>query len=272
MRFTQIAIAKLISGRSISKTFKTNIEQEFTIQPLQNEEILTQEDISHLPDPVQKYLIYSCALGRPKPQNVRIEFEAEMFRKQGEGAMKAYSCQYNFLGNYSRIFLMRASKMLVPFRALHIYRNFQATFKVRVANLFNAVNIKGEKLTSAETVTILNDMCLFAPGNLIDKRLTWKEIDSLTSEVVFINGSYKVSAILYFNVKGELINFVSDDRSALQDDGSMKIMRWITPVKEYREIDGRMVPTYGETIWSEHGNDFTYGKFHLKSIVYNFTF
>lgn len=264
-----MTFAGLNFGQTISRTFESSISQEFAGQPLQNEEILTLEDISHLPVAVQKYLIYTGALGKAKPQNVRIEFDAEMFRKPGETAMKAYSCQYNFFGNYSRLFLMRASKMLIPFRALHIYRNYEATFQVRVANLFNAVNIRGEELTNAETVTILNDMCLFAPGNLTDKRLTWKEIDSLTSEVVFVNGSFKVSAILYFNESGELINFISEDRSALQDNGTMKRMRWITPIKDYREIDGRKVPAYGETIWSEPENQFTYGKFRLKSIAYN---
>ena len=83
---------------------------------------------------------------------------------------------------------------------------------VRVANLFNVVDVKGEDLTTAETVTLLNDMCIFVPGNLYDKRLTWKEIDSLSCAVTIENGKYKVSAILYFNEKGELINFVSDDR------------------------------------------------------------
>jgi hypothetical protein len=140
---------------------------------------------------------------------------------------------------------------------------------VRIANLFNVVDVKGEDLTTAETVTLLNDMCLFAPGNLYDKRLRWKEIDSLSSEVTIENGQYKVSAILSFNEKGELINFVSDDRSALQDDGTLKKARWSTPVSEYKEIDGRRIPAYGETIWNYPEGDFTYGTFKLSSIKYN---
>jgi len=78
-----------------------------------------------------------------------------------------------------------------------------------------------------------------------------------------------VSAILYFNETGELINFVSDDRSALQDDGTMKQVRWETPVSDYGEFDGRKVPTYGKTIWNYPEGDFTYGVFTLKSIRYN---
>lgn len=140
---------------------------------------------------------------------------------------------------------------------------------MRVANLFNVVDVKGEELTIAETVTLLNDMCIFVPGNLYDKRLSWKEIDSLSCQVTIENSRYKVSAILYFNEIGELINFISDDRSALQDDGTLKKARWSTPVRDYKDFDGRRIPTYGETIWNYPEGDFTYGTFRLKNITYD---
>jgi hypothetical protein len=142
---------------------------------------------------------------------MRIEFDAKMIRKQGAAPMLAKSVQYNFFGGFSRLFLMKANMMFVPFQALHIYANKQATFLVRVANLFNVVDIKG----------------------------------------------------------GELINFVSDDRSALQDDGTLRKARWSTPVRDYRDFEGRKVPTYGEAIWNYPEGDFTYGIFNLKGVSYN---
>ncbi|HLP17290.1 MAG TPA: DUF6544 family protein, partial [Bacteroidota bacterium] len=204
-----------------------------------------------------------------RPQNMRIEFDAEMIKSPGAAPMIATSEQMNFFGNYSRIFFMKASKFFIPFRVLHAYADQQATFVVRVAGLFNAVDLSGEELTRTETVTLLNDMCLFAPGNLYDKRLSWKEVDSLCSQVTITNGPYTVSALLYFNMAGELVNFVSDDRSALQDDGTLRKARWSTPVSGYKEIDGRKIPTLGKTIWHYPEGDFTYGTFTLKTIAYN---
>jgi hypothetical protein len=93
-------------------------------------------------------------------------------------------------------------------------------------------------LTEAETVTLLNDLCIFALGSLVNKRLAWGKIDSLSAKVKLTNGMYAVSAILYFNKTGELINFMSDDRSAAQDDDTMKPVRWTTPVPVYKEFDG----------------------------------
>jgi hypothetical protein len=264
-----VHIASLIRSGSFGHAYLNVVKSEFACQTVSGEEILKESDIAHLPEMAKKYVIYSGAIGKSKPQNVRIAFVADMFRKPGAKPMKASSEQYNFYGNFARLFLMKARLLLIPFHAFHTYRNREATFKVRVANIFNVVDVKGEDLTTAETVTLLNDMCIFVPGNLYDKRLTWKEIDSLSCAVTIENGKYKVSAILYFNEKGELINFVSDDRSALQDDGTMKKARWSTPVSDYKEIDGRRIPTYGETIWNYPEGDFTYGVFKLSSIKYN---
>lgn len=252
-----------------NNVFQKKISEEFTTQTLQSERVLTTDDISHLPACVKKYLGYTGAIGKSKPQNLCIEFDAEMFRKPGDKPMKSHSVQYNFYGNYSRLFLMKAGKMGIPFHAMHIYKNEQATFQVKVAELFKVVEVSGKELTKAETVTFLNDMCIFAPACLVDKRLAWSEIDSLSAKVIFTNGKYVVSAILYFNELGELINFMSDDRSALQNDGTMKKFRWTTPVSDYQEFDGRMVPTVGKTIWHYPEGDFTYGVFTLKSIKYN---
>ena len=251
------------------KVFLEKKSQEFALQPLMKENVLTEKEITHLPLCVQKYLAYTGAVGKSKTQNMCIEFNAGMYRKPGDKPMESYSVQYNFFGNYSRLFLMKASKMGIPFHAMHIYTEHKATFQVKVAELFKVINIKGEELTKAETVTLLNDMCIFAPGSLTDNRLIWTEYDALSAKVTLTNGKYVVSAILYFNETGELINFVSDDRSALQDDGSMKQVRWSTPVSDYKEFEGRKIPTFGKTIWHYSEGDFTYGVFALKSIKYN---
>ena len=264
-----ITMITLTACNSSTKMFQLKKTEEFAKQPLQAETLLSEQETTNLPNCVKKYLAYTGAIGKSKPQNVFIEFDADMYRKPGDKPMKSHSVQYNFYGKYSRLFLMKASKMGIPFRAMHLYRNNQASFQVKIADLFKVVDISGEELTKAETVTLLNDMCVFAPGSVIDNRLTWDEIDSLSTKVTLTNGKFVVSAILYFSESGELINFISDDRYALQDDGTMKQVRWETPISEYKEFEGRKIPTLGKAIWKYPEGDFTYGVFKLRSIKYN---
>jgi hypothetical protein len=127
----------------------------------------------------------------------------------------------------------------------------------------------GKEMDIAETVTWLNDLCLFAPAGLIEKRIQWEAIDSLSSKATFINKDISISALLYFNNQGELINFVSDNRYRIASDEDRKVVRFSTPVKNYVEHNGRKYPSYGEAIWNLPEGDLTYGQFNTKEVEYN---
>jgi hypothetical protein len=85
-------------------------------------------------------------------------------------------------------------------------------------------------------------------------------------KAVFTNGTNKISATLYFNHEGQLVNFISDDRYAVSD---MKQYRFSTPVKEYTSLNGINIFKSGEAVWHYPDGEFVYGRFVLKSIEYN---
>jgi len=72
--------------------------------------------------------------------------------------------------------------------------------------------------------------------------------------------------MLFFNEKGELINFISDDRYA-GDTG--KQYPWSTPLKDYHNTNGYKLMGNAEVIYSYPDRDLCYGTFKLTGIVYN---
>lgn len=44
---------------------------------------------------------------------------------------------------------------------------------------------------------------------------------------------------------------------------------WSTPVTEYRESNGMMLPSFASTIYHRPDGDFCYGEFAVKDIKYN---
>ena len=227
--------------------------------------LLTEKDIEHLPLPVQKYLRYAGVINKEKVNNVKIVFDVEM-REKGKDWFKATSVQYNFFDEPTRLFFMKAKMFGMTVPGYHRYVEAKATMDIRLSGLFSIVKQSGEIMNKTETVTLFNDMCLMVPSTLIDKRIQWEPIDSLTTKAVFTNRGISISAILYFNESGQLINFTSEDRTAISD---MKQYRFSTPVKDYKNLNGRNVPTYGEAVWHYQDGEFVYGKFNLKDIKYN---
>ncbi len=247
---------------TFSKDVKTHLLSTKNIQT----DLLTEADIQSLPLPVQKYMHYCAVVNKPKVKNMKVVFDGEM-RDKGKDFFKFTSVQYNFFENPTRLFFMKGKKFGISVPGYHCYQNVTATMQIKLFGLINVVNIKGEIMNKAETVTVFNDMCLMAPATLIDKRIEWTAIDSLSTKATFTNGAYKITATLYFNEQGELVNFTSDDRSAID----LKRYRFSTPVKDYAEIYGINIWKYGEAVWHYPDGEFVYGKFYLKSIEYNVT-
>ncbi len=234
-----------------------------------SESLLTTEAISHLPQPVQRYIMYSGAIGKPVLTNFKIKFEGQIRADEKSAWMPFTTEQDNFIDPPTRLFFMKATMKGLPVSGYHSFRNGTAIMDIRLLSLFNVQYQAGKEMDIAETVTWFNDLCLFAPEGLIDKRIDWQSIDSLSSRATFTNNNITITANLYFNTDGELVNFVSDDRYQILSDTDRKSVRFSTPVKNYVEINGRKYPSYGEAIWNLPEGDLVYGQFNTKEVVYN---
>jgi hypothetical protein len=229
------------------------------------DDMVTQADIGHLPVPVQKYLVYAGVLNRPKVSSYQICFEGQM-REKGKDWFPFTSRQYNFTREPTRLFFMKAKMYGMTVPGYHAYKNGDASMQVKLFGLVPVVSSQPGELDQAETVTIFNDMCLFAPASLTGERIKWEPVDALTAKATFTVNNIRISALLYFNEQGQLINFVSDDRYAISEK---KQYRFSTPVKNYQHFGGYNLPAYGEAVWHYPGGEFVYGRFHLKQVRYN---
>lgn len=232
-------------------------------------EILTEKDIQHLPFIVQKYLRYTGSVGRDKVSNFRVEFSGGIRAKSSEEFMPLKSVQYNFTDNPTRLFYIVAKKKGIPAKGIHLYRDQTAIMLVKILGLFTVVDAKGKEMNQGETVTIFNDMCFMAPATLIDRNIEWNEIDNLTVGARFSNGNISISATLFFNEAGELVNFVSNDRFETTDGKNYTNYPWITPVSGYKNINGYRLPSGAQLIYRHPDEDLCYGEFNLVSIEYN---
>ena len=232
-----------------------------------DQRILTEKELEGLPKQVVQYVRRSGAIGKPVVENFRLEFEGEM-RQKGKPWFSFTSEQYNFIQNPSRLFFMKGRIKGLSVWGYHTYRPPRAKMVIRALSLVPQVKIDSPEMYPTETVTFLNDLCLFAPGALADDRIQYAELDASRVQATFSLKDLKVTAVLHFDAQGDLINFSSEDRT---DVSKMERLPFTTPVKDYREFDGMRLPSYGEAVWHYPEGEFVYGKFRLKAISYNLT-
>jgi hypothetical protein len=263
-----IAIIAL-AGRHFEGQYNQDVAQSFENASISkdvvSEEIVSEKDIENIPVPVQKYLRYVGVLGKPKIETAKAIFKGKM-REKGKDWFAFTSAQYNFFENPTRLFFMKANFKGLPTQGYHRYKDEEASMLIKLLSMFPVVAIKEPEMFKTETVTFFNDMCLFAPAALIDDKIEWQIIDDTSVKATYTNKKATVSAILYFNEKHQLINFVSEDR---MDVNSNQKVPFSTPVTKYGTINGYNLPVAADAVWRFPEADFVYGKFYLLDVQYN---
>lgn len=230
-------------------------------------EVIQANDLAALPHPVQRYLHYTGCVGKTKVQQMRVRFNGQM-REKGKNFFSFSSEQYNNLQVPARLFFMRARVQGLPTTGYHRYVQGHASMNIKVLSAIPVAQSSGAELDQAETVTFFNDLCILAPAALIDPRIRWEAIDDISAKAFFTNGAITISALLLFNKRGELVNFISDDRYALSA-GKLERYRFSTPVSNYKWYGGYRLASKGEAVWHYPDGPFTYGRFELQSVAYN---
>lgn len=157
-----VSLGLVLWTTSLPRAFEAR-KAEAMAAPRDEATVLTEADIAHLPPPVRRYIALTGSIGRPVVTEITLRFEATMYDAPSVPGMTGPVEQYERFDLPRRLFLMKG----LPVAVLHDFNRDQASMRVRLAGLVNVVNIGGPELIRAETVTILNDLCSFAPSLLV---------------------------------------------------------------------------------------------------------
>jgi hypothetical protein len=232
---------------------------------------ITEHDLAHLPAPVQRYVRQAGVVGQPRVTHFRATWTGRIRATADDPWMAFTAEQFNFIETPARFFLMDARKAGLPVDVLHVYEDGSASMRVRLVSLIPLVESAGPELTRAETVTLLNDLSILAPGALVEPGIRWEPLDDLSARAEYTIGANTISAVLFFDDTGSLVDFVSDDRLAASSDGTQFTrQRWSTPLSEYRRFGPYRVAGHGEGRWHPvEGDDFAYIELDLLDVDVN---
>ena len=231
---------------------------------------VTPQDLSCLPKPLRDYLEQAGVVGQPRVRHFRARWRGRIRGGPDEPFMPFTAEQHNFVSEPARFFHMQARRGGLPVDVLHAFAQGTATLRVKLLSLVPVVDARGPELTRAETVTLFNDLCLLAPGALVDAPITWEALDAHSVRGTFRLGPNTVSAHLRFNARAELVDFVSDDRLMASADGQrFEPRRWSTPVGTYRAFGPYRLFSRGRAVWHDADGEYTYLEAELRDVEIN---
>jgi hypothetical protein len=235
-------------------------------------ETITEADLASLPEPVQRYLRMTGAVGRPRVHNFRARMHGRIRNERDARWIPLAAEQYNLVDSPARLFYLTGSMFAIPVQGYHRYVDGTATMTIKAAALVPVVAVSGSEMDQGETVTMFNDMCVMAPATLIGPGIVWESVDQKTARATFTNAGHTIRAELSFNERGELTNFRSDDRYQTSPDGrSLRRLPWSTPLDGYRSFGSVGLAGSGEARWRDADGEFTYVELTFDDIEYNVT-
>jgi hypothetical protein len=229
--------------------------------------LVTEEDVAPLPEPVQRYLRLTRAVGQPRVRNYHVRFAGRIRSGPGAMWMPFEAEQDSFADEPARLFLMRARMLGAPVEAFHRLVDGRATMQVKLAGVVTIADARGPEMDRSETVTLFNDMCLLAPGTLVGPGISWEPLDPSTVRARFTQHGTTITATLFFAGDGRLVNFESDDRSRALPDGTFTRTPFSTPVRDYRSFGPSWLAGAGDARWRLPAGDFTYAEFTMRDIA-----
>lgn len=236
--------------------------------------IVTDADLAALPEQVARYVRRSGAVGQPHVSDFYATLHGRIRSSPDEPWMTFTGHQLNTYGPQPRrLFYIDATMKGLPVTVFHVYEQ-HATMRGRLLSLVPILDAGGPEMDQGETVTMLNDLVAFAPAALVDAPITWTTLDEHRVSAVYTVGEQTVSAQLVFDDDGDLVDFVSDDRSRASTDGNtFTRLRWNTPLNTCRRVGGWRAATRGRAMWAapQPEGHFSYADMVIDDITYNIT-
>jgi len=229
---------------------------------------ITEADLAVLPPLVQRYLRFAGVVGTPRVHGFRARLTGRIRGSATAPWMPFVAEQHNFYDPPRRYFWIEATRGGLPLDGLHAYGEADASMRIRLLSLLQVVHVSGPQMMRGETVTLLNDMCIFAPGSLLDPSIRWRERDARSVEATYTNGPHTIRAVLVFDDAGALVDFRSDDRPALAEDGkTMLPQRWSTPVRDHRAMGPYRLASRGEARYAPASGEYAYLEVEVREVT-----
>ena len=231
-------------------------------------EILSPEDITSLPEAVQRWLIYSNVIGKPKVSNVFLTQDLQLKLKPEQkewnnGIAEQYFTIQPPAFNWD---INTQMNPLMNVTGRDKFEDGKAEMLIKLFAFIPVADVKNnEKVNQSALQRYLAEIIWF-PSASLNEYLIWEEIDEHSAKATLEHNGTKGSGIFYFNEMGQFEKFVA---MRFKDSDDIEPMEWIVIANKTEERNGIKIPTECEATWNLESGSWTWLKLKIKHIEYN---
>lgn len=258
---TVIIILIIIMGCS---SMNETIENMYKKVDAKNVERITEKDIQHLPDVVQRYLRHVNVIGKEKIKTVRLKQRGN-FRLKPEDDFKTMKAE-QYVNTEAGEFYWKGKVGIIT--AIDKFIGGRGNMTVKLLGLIKVAEMEGKKIDQGELIRFLAEGVWF-PTIFVEDIITWKALNNGVVKATLTLNNISVSSMFYFNEKDEIYRITA--KRYMEKDGKFTLEDWEIQIREYKTFNGILIPKKSHVIWNLNTGKFCWYKLEILEIDYNVT-
>jgi hypothetical protein len=267
--FITVLIESLAVGFAMfSQQVEKEVKRLFTNSKDISEAHYSANQLTDLPEPVQRYFKYSLQDNQNYISYVKLKHEGTFRQSQGQEWIPIVGQEYFTAENPGFVWIGK----MKPYPILWIdgkdeFIDGKGNFQIKLLSLFTVVDAKGNKSDESELMRWLAETPWFPTSLLPNKYLHWEGVNSSSAKAIIEYENIKASVIFYFNEQGQIVKLNADRYRATNNSYSKD--KWIGYYTDYAKVNDMMIPKEIEAAWNLSSGEFSYAKFKITDIEYN---
>lgn len=261
----------LIYGRMMWEKQVKDFMQKLSASNKRIRSRISYEDLSELPNPVQRYFKLVLKDGAPSINKASIRQKGEFRAKPDSESWSEMSAVQTFVTD-RRGFVWDAKIKIAPLttaRVLDSYINGKGCVQGKMFSLFTIVDESNRKeLDKGALQRFLAESVWYPTALLPGKGVIWTSLDEKTARATISDSGITVSMDFEFNEKGEITGAFCDGRYR-EVNGNYKLYPWKGRFSDYIEMDKYLIPSVAEVEWILENGSFPYWRAEIVEVAYD---
>lgn len=230
--------------------------------------VISENEISHLPEIIQKWMRNSGVIGKEKIVSVRLKQIGEMKTKPKNKWMSFIAIQYFNTENPAFVWSTKVNFMpLVNLVGRDKMIDGKGEMLIKLANVIPVVNeSNNEKINSGTLIRYMAEMVWF-PNVGLNDYMNWESIDANKAKATFTLNGKSVSGIYTFSDEGNFKSFETDRYYGGRNDSNLE--KWEVIALDYKEFNGVNIPNKCKINWKLKEGDFNWLNLEITEMEFN---
>lgn len=245
------------------------IEEILESAKTESRQNITEDMLTGLPVPVQKWLKQSGILGKEKINNIYLAQNYQIkLKPEQKDWYSAKAEQYTT--TLPPAFVWTADMKMMPLlyafgRDKFIDGEGEMLFKL--LSLFSvAKDGYNPQINESALQRFLGEMVWYPSAALLPY-IQWEEIDHNRAKATMTYKQTSGTGVFYFHEDGKLDKFIAD--RYMGSGPNAQKQEWIVNILEHRDFEGIHLPSKGSATWKLDSRDWTWAQFEITEVKFN---